>query len=84
MQGKINIAKIKCFDEVAGLIGRDVALKELATVAVSLSGEKALMYFMTELSLNRAFVWDDTPQGHGYWASIFYSLNWNGDFYEKL
>jgi hypothetical protein len=81
---ELDVRTIACFDVVASLIGRDIALQELATVAVNLSGEKALMYFMTELSLNRAFVWDDTPQGHEYWASIFYSLNWNGDFYEKL
>lgn len=72
---KIKIEQMKCFDEVAKVIGAEKARRELFKVVEKFEPN---IYYKTNydyetlmgLPLLDAFCWDVSPQGHDFWEAI--------------
>jgi len=56
----MNIKSLKCFEEVARVIGEESAELELGKVSC----------LMSISSIISAFIWKDSPQGHSFWVKI--------------
>lgn len=58
-----KIKKLKCFKQVARILGKDEAKKELKEVRKELE-------IKSKARLSGAFTWADSPQGHMFWSRI--------------
>lgn len=63
---KIKVEELGCFEQVAKVIGPDLAKVELCKVFKNQSKYKA-----AGQKLMTAFAWPITPQGSNFWASIY-------------
>ncbi|CAH9016893.1 conserved hypothetical protein [Vibrio phage 242E40-1] len=68
---KIKVSELKCFGQVAGVIGKAQAEIELFKV-VSV-GSKCGFNDFDELDVS--FIFDDTPQGYDFWDNVVYGIN---------
>ena len=65
---KIKVSQLKCFGQVADVIGKARAETELfkaVSVSKKYSGE----------CISEAFVWARTPQGYQFWMDIYNGIN---------
>ena len=68
---KIKVSDLKCFTQVANVIGKAKAQIELFKV---LSVSKKCNFTEDEC-ISKAFTWWDTPQGPGFWMDINKGIN---------
>ena len=61
-----NVTKWGIYEEVEGVLGKEAAVAALESVAAA--GVSSLMTESGEIS--GAFIWNESPQGHGYWHLI--------------
>lgn len=64
-----HVTEMKCFNEVAEVIGEEFAIREL--VKVKENCQKKRLNFSYNQSLLSAFKWQSTPQGKEFWSNIF-------------
>ena len=64
-----HITNLKCFPQVAAVIGNANAQLELFKVVHS----KETCYDSCNIGLS--FIWDKSPQGFGFWCSIAEGIN---------
>ena len=68
---KIKVSELKCFGQVADVIGKANAQIELFKV-VALSRR---CQFLDDECVSVAFVWTSTPQGSRFWDDIDEGIN---------
>jgi len=64
---KLKPQDLKCFKEVAGVIGHEEAVKELQVMLDTVTPER----LDADRYLSDAFYWDDTPQGYAFWDCLW-------------
>ncbi|AUR85706.1 hypothetical protein NVP1079O_62 [Vibrio phage 1.079.O._10N.286.45.E9] len=68
---KFKVSELKCFGQVADVIGKAQAEIELFKVVGIGEG----CNFGDEKYINGAFYWDKTPQGFDFWLDISNGFN---------
>lgn len=64
---KVHVKDLKCFTQVANVLGETQAQKELFKVLNKCS-------FVDVDNIIQAFLWDKTPQGYQFWMDVNKSM----------
>lgn len=72
---KIKVENLKCFDEVAKVIGVANAKRELFKALKSYEFNEISDEIKTRKCLHLAFTWSLTPQGYEFWNCVSRGVN---------
>ena len=63
-----HVTNLKCFPQVAAVIGHAKAQHELFLAMINIKGEND--YFDDNKELAISFIWTESPQGRHFWSGI--------------